>query len=130
VKLPLKQRSISTPREVRSGDLFTDPARIKEYHVGAEVQKDRQVGSPITFKGEWEDKSSEDKGEILAFEPERKIAYSQWKSRWTSTRGRPASPCACPDLQGGATDDDRANREEYEKNWKQMLDGLKKTTQR
>ena len=32
-------------------------------------------------------------------------------------------------LEGGATDEDRANREHYEKNWKQMLDGLKTTTE-
>jgi len=32
-------------------------------------------------------------------------------------------------LEGGATDEDRANRDDYEKNWKQMLDGLKKTTE-
>jgi hypothetical protein len=32
-------------------------------------------------------------------------------------------------LDGGATDEDRANREHYEKNWKQMLEGLKKTTE-
>ncbi len=33
-------------------------------------------------------------------------------------------------LQGGASDEDRANREHYEKNWKQMLDGLKEATER
>jgi hypothetical protein len=33
-------------------------------------------------------------------------------------------------LQGGATDEDRTNREEYEKNWTQMLEGLKQTTER
>jgi hypothetical protein len=42
---------------------LTDPARIKEYYLGAEVQTDWQVGSPITFKGEWDGKSFEDKGE-------------------------------------------------------------------
>jgi uncharacterized protein YndB with AHSA1/START domain len=32
---------------------LTDPGRIKEYYLGAEVQTDWQVGSAITFKGEW-----------------------------------------------------------------------------
>src|SRR5207248_11804729 len=41
---------------------------------GAEVQTDWQVGSPITFKGEWNGKSYEDTGESLAFEPERTFA--------------------------------------------------------
>ena len=38
---------------------LTDPDRIKEYYLGAEVQTDWQVGSPITFKGEWDGKSYE-----------------------------------------------------------------------
>jgi hypothetical protein len=60
-----KQRSTSMPREARCCDRSPDPERIKEYYLGAEVQTDWQVGSPITFKGEWEGKSYEDKGEIL-----------------------------------------------------------------
>src|SRR5437868_459322 len=57
---------------------LTDPATIKEYYLGADVQTDWQVGSPITFKGEWDGKPYEDKGEILVFEPERKLAYSHF----------------------------------------------------
>jgi uncharacterized protein YndB with AHSA1/START domain len=125
---------------------LTDPAKIKEYYLGAEVQTDWQVGSPITFKGEWNGKSFEDKGEILAFEPERKLAYSHW----SPMGGKPDAPenyhvvevtlteragtthvtLHQSNLEGDVTDEDRANREDYEKNWKQMLDGLKKTTER
>ena len=125
---------------------LTDPERIKEYYLGAEVQTDWQVGSPITFKGEWEGKSYEDKGEILDVEPERKLTYSHW----SPTGGKPDSPenyhvvditlddrdgetqvtLRQSNLRGGATDKDRANREHFEKNWKQMLDGLKQTTER
>jgi uncharacterized protein YndB with AHSA1/START domain len=125
---------------------LTDPARIREYYLGAEVQTDWQVGSPITFKGEWNEKSYEDKGEILVFEPERTLAYSHW----SPTGDKPDAPenyhvvevtlderegmthvtLRQSNLEGGATDEDRANREDYEKNWTQMLKGLKKTTER
>jgi uncharacterized protein YndB with AHSA1/START domain len=124
---------------------LTDPEKIKEYYLGAEVQTDWQVGSPITFKGEW-DGRYEDKGEILEVEPERKITYSDW----SAMGGKPDTPESYhvvdiklddrdgathvtlhqSNLRGGATDEDRANREHYEKNWKQMLNGLKKTTER
>jgi uncharacterized protein YndB with AHSA1/START domain len=124
---------------------LTDPAKIKEYYLGAEVRTDWQVGSPITFKGEWEGKSYEDKGEILVFEPERKIAYSHF----SPLGGKPDVPenyhvvevelderdgtthvtLRQSNLEGGVTDEDRANRENYEKNWKHMLEGLKKTTE-
>lgn len=124
---------------------LTDPQKIREYYLGAEVQTDWQVGSPITFKGEWEGRSYEDKGEILAFEPERKLAYSHW----SPMGGKPDAPenyhvvevtldernggtrvtLRQSNLEGGATDEDRANREDYEKNWTQMLEGLKRTTE-
>ncbi len=125
---------------------LTDPERIKEYYLGAEVQTNWQVGSSITFKGEWDGKSYEDKGEILEVEPERKLSYSHW----SPTGGKPDAPenyhvvtvtlddldggthvtLRQSNLQGGASDEDRANREHYEKNWKQMLDGLKEATER
>jgi uncharacterized protein YndB with AHSA1/START domain len=125
---------------------LTDPGRIKEYYLGAEVQTDWQVGSPIAFKGEWDGKAYEDKGEVLVVEPERKLAYSHW----SALSGKPDSPenyhvvevtlderdgktrvtLHQSNLAGGATDEDRANREHYEKNWKQMLRGLKQVTER
>jgi uncharacterized protein YndB with AHSA1/START domain len=125
---------------------LTDPARLKQYYLGAEVETDWQVGSPITFKGEWDGKPYEDKGEILVFEPERKLAYSHF----SPMGGKPDVPenyhvvdvtlderegatqvtLRQSNLEGGATDEDRANRDDYEKNWKQMLEGLKKTTER
>ncbi len=67
---------------------LTDPARLKQYYLGAEVETDWQVGSPITFKGEWDGKPYEDKGEILVFEPERKLAYSHF----SPTTGKPDAP--------------------------------------
>jgi uncharacterized protein YndB with AHSA1/START domain len=125
---------------------LTDPARIKQYFLGAEVKTDWQVGSPITFKGEWQGKPYEDKGEILVFDQDRKLAYSHF----SPMAGKPDAPenyhvvevtldgnddatrvtLRQSNLEGGVTDEDRANRESYEKNWKQMLEGLKKTTER
>jgi uncharacterized protein YndB with AHSA1/START domain len=124
---------------------LTDPNRIKQYYLGAVVETDWQVGSAITFKGEWEGKAYEDKGEILVVEPERKLAYSHW----SPLGGKPDTAANYhvveialderddrthvtlrqSNLEGGATDEDRANREHYEKNWTQMLEGLKKTTE-
>jgi uncharacterized protein YndB with AHSA1/START domain len=124
---------------------LTDPEKIERYYLGAKVQTDWQVGSPITFKGEWNGKSYEDKGEILEVERERKLIYSHW----SGMGGKADAPenyhvvavtlddrdggthvtLRQSNLQGGATDEDRANREDYEKNWKHMLDGLKKTTE-
>ncbi|MGH8957755.1 MAG: SRPBCC domain-containing protein [Acidimicrobiia bacterium] len=53
-------------------DALTDPKKIEDYYLGAAVATDWQVGSPITWSGEWKGKSFADKGEILVVEPERR----------------------------------------------------------
>lgn len=61
-------------------DSLTNPARIKEYMFGTETTCDWQLGSPISFKGEWEGKPYEDKGIITAIEPLRHVQYSYWSN--------------------------------------------------
>src|SRR3989442_10144144 len=73
--------------------LFPYTTLFRSY-LGAEVETDWQVGSPITFKGDWEGKPYEDKGEILVFEPERKLAYSHRSEEHTSEiQSRPHLVC-------------------------------------
>jgi uncharacterized protein YndB with AHSA1/START domain len=55
-----------------------DPEMVKRYMYGAEVQSDWQVGSPITFTGEWDGKPYTDKGTILEIIPERVLSFSFW----------------------------------------------------
>jgi len=61
-------------------DALTKPNLIKQYLFGTEVRTDWQVGSPITYKGEWEGKTYEDKGKILQIEPERLLVSTFWSS--------------------------------------------------
>ena len=50
----------SNPAEV--WDALTDPEKIRQYYLGADVTTDWKVGSPITWRGEWEGKTYSDKG--------------------------------------------------------------------
>jgi uncharacterized protein YndB with AHSA1/START domain len=61
-------------------DALVNPDKIKHYLFGTETSSDWQPGSPITFKGEWEGKSYEDKGTILEIEPPHLLKYSYWSS--------------------------------------------------
>jgi len=61
-------------------DALVNPEKIKHYLFGTQTSSDWKVGSPITFRGEWEGKSYEDKGTILAIEPPRLLKYSYWSS--------------------------------------------------
>jgi len=46
-------------------DILTDNDAFGEVMFGSEIVTDWAVGSPILFRGTWEGKSFEDKGEIL-----------------------------------------------------------------
>jgi uncharacterized protein YndB with AHSA1/START domain len=115
---------------------LTKPDLIKQYMFGTEVTTDWQVGSPITYKGQWEGKTYEDKGKILQIEP-GKLLVSTF---WSSLSGLPDVPENYNTVryelstEGGSTrltitQDNNATQEEAdhsEQNWNMVLDGIKK----
>ncbi|MGW7682090.1 SRPBCC family protein [Kribbella sp. NPDC054772] len=62
----------------RVWEVLTSPEQLKELWFGAVVETDWQVGSPITWTGEWEGKPYQDKGEILAVEPGRLLRLTHF----------------------------------------------------
>ena len=122
-------------------EALTDPKLIPKYFMGAKVSTDWQVGHPITFTGTFKDKPFEDKGKIITITPETEMSYSHW-SPLSGTEDVPDNyhvvHIALADadngtkvtleqsnLNGEVTDADRANRDDYEKNWNSVLQGLK-----
>jgi uncharacterized protein YndB with AHSA1/START domain len=61
-------------------EALTNPSTIKKYLFGTDTKTDWKVGSPIMFEGQWEGKSYQDKGTILANEKEKLLSYSYWSS--------------------------------------------------
>jgi len=61
-------------------DALTKPELVKKYFFGTMVNTDWQVGSPITFTGEWNGKAYQDKGEILEIEKGKHVMYTYWSS--------------------------------------------------
>ena len=57
---------------------LTDPEQIKEYMFGSQVVTDWKQGSPIVWRGEYEGKKYEDKGEIVEIEPERRLKVTHF----------------------------------------------------
>jgi uncharacterized protein YndB with AHSA1/START domain len=117
-------------------DALVNPQTIKQYMFGTTVVSDWQQGSSITWKGEWKGKPYEDMGKILRIEPRRLLQYSHY----SALSGLPDTPenhhTVTIELstQGSQTrvslsQDNNANedaREHSEKNWKMMLEALKK----
>lgn len=56
--------------------VITDAHALGELMMGATIETDWQVGSTITWSGEYQGTSFADKGEILQAEPERKLVYT------------------------------------------------------
>jgi len=59
---------------------LTDPEIVKRYFFGTDLKSDFKKGSRITFSGEWEGKTYEDGGEILAIDPPKLLKYTYWSS--------------------------------------------------
>lgn len=59
---------------------LTDKSMIKQYFFGTETITDWQQGSPILFRGTWDNVEYEDKGYILKIVPNNLIRYSYWSN--------------------------------------------------
>jgi uncharacterized protein YndB with AHSA1/START domain len=117
-------------------DALTKPDQIKQYLFGTEVTTDWQVGSPITYKGEWKGKAYEDKGKVLEIEPGKRLV----STFWSALAGLPDTPENYKTVgyelspEGDRTkltitQDNNATQEEAteaEQNWRTVLDGIKK----
>jgi len=127
--------SINAPVD-KIWDALTNPELIRQYMFGTNVISDWKEGSPIIWKGEWEGNKYVDKGVILKLEPERLIRYSHF-SPLSGQQDLPENYHTVTiglSVKGKQTfvsllQDNNATekvREHSEKNWKIILDGLKK----
>ncbi len=104
---------------------------------GTDAVSDWKVGSPITYWGEWNGKTYEDKGTILELVPERLFVSTYWSSM--SVSGLPDTPenykkvawKLQPEKNGirlTVTQDNNASEAEKnhsEENWKMVLKKIK-----
>ena len=74
------------PQEVWAA--LTTPEIIKTYFFGADVETDWREGSPIRFRGDWQGKKFEDKGEVKQVAPQRRLTFSHW----SPLSGQPDQP--------------------------------------
>ena len=59
-------------------DAMTNPAKIRIYLFGTEADTDWKVGSPISFRGEYEGRVYKDKGNVLESIPNKLLKYNYW----------------------------------------------------
>ena len=71
------ETDIRAPRS-KVWQALTDPDQIQKYMFGSRVETDWKPGSTIVWKGEYEGKKYEDKGEILEVENERRLKMTHF----------------------------------------------------
>ena len=115
---------------------LTDPDQIKEYMFGSQVETSWEVGSPITWNGEYEGRPYQDKGEVLTYDEPRELSVTHY-SPLAGQDDKPENYHTLvytldekrrKDAASSLSQDNCADEQEAEQfsaNWQQMLDGLK-----
>ncbi len=119
---------------------LTEPELIKKYMFGSQVETDWQQGSPIVWRGEYEGKAYEDKGEILEIEQNRRLKITHF-SPLSGQEDVPDNYHTLVyeiDENGDTTrlslsQDNNASEEEADKatgTWEMVLAGIKEVVER
>jgi len=123
----------------RVWEALTDPDEIAKYMFGSRVDTDWQPGSAITWKGEYEGKAFEDKGEILEVVPDRRLKMTHY-SPLSGEEDVPENYHTLTYVLDGHDDhthvllsqDNNSSAdaaEHSQANWEKMLAGLKATVE-
>lgn len=121
-------------------DALTDPEQIRKYFFGTEVETTWEEGTPIRWRGEYDGKSYEDKGEIVECVPGQRLVVTHF-SPLTGQEDRPENYHSVSyeltdrgdrthlSLQQDNNPDEQAAAES-QANWETVLHGLKELVER
>jgi uncharacterized protein YndB with AHSA1/START domain len=121
-------------------EALTDPNVIRKYFFGAEVDSTWEPGTPITWSGEYDGQSYQDKGEVLECVPGQRLRMTHF----SPLSGQEDKPENYHHLTYEITDHgdhthlslkqdnnaDEAARDASQKNWVFVLNGLKECVER
>ena len=118
---------------------LTDPDQVSRWMVGTEVSSDWRVGSPITWRGEMDGRSYEDKGEILAVDEPTRLSMTHYSPLMGQADEPENYHTVTYDLaaEGDSTvvrlsqdgNESAEQAEQFSANWQSMLDALKSTVE-
>ena len=127
----------ATPERVWAA--LTEPEQIATYMQGSKVTTTWEIGSPITWDGEYDGRAYQDKGEVLTYDEPRVLSVTHY----SPMMGQPDDPENYHTLvytltaEGDGThleltqdgNDSEEQAEQFSANWQGMLDGLKATVE-
>ena len=114
---------------------LTEPEQIAAYMYGSQVATTWEVGTPITWDGEYDGRAYQDKGEVLTYDEPDVLSVTHY----SPMMGQPDEPENYHTLvytltaDGGGThleltqdgNDSEEQAEQFSQNWQSMIDGLK-----
>ena len=127
----------ATPERVWAA--LTEPEQIATYMQGSKVTTTWEIGSPITWDGEYDGRAYQDKGEVLTYDEPRTLSVTHY----SPMMGQPDEPENYHTLvytltaEGDGThleltqdgNDSEEQAQQFSANWQGMLDGLKATVE-
>jgi uncharacterized protein YndB with AHSA1/START domain len=128
------QKTINAPLE-KVWEALTKSEIVKQYFFGTDLITSWEVGKPIIFQGEWEGQKYQDKGEVLEYKHNQRLAYS-YLSNWSGKEDLPENYLwVCYEVTTKATgteltihqsnyDEERAKHSEG--NWASIVDEMRK----
>ena len=119
---------------------LTDPEEIKQYLFGTKTKSDWKIGSPITYTGEWEGKSYEDKGVIVDLKP-GELLHTTYFSSMSGKEDKPENyanviyqiiPSGKQTVLSITQDNnaDEKSRDHSKQNWKMVLQSFKELVEK
>ena len=127
----------ATPERVWAA--LTEPEQIATYMQGSKVTTTWEIGSPITWDGEYDGRAYQDKGQVLTYDEPRVLSVTHY----SPMMGQPDEPENYHTLvytltaEGDGThleltqdgNDSEEQAQQFSANWQGMLDGLKATVE-
>lgn len=114
---------------------LTSKAGMKAYMMGADVETDWRPGHPIIIKGEVNGRGYRDHGEVRSYDPGHSFSYTHQSGRGgpvhlvkfeLMSNGPDTYVTVKQSNENGTSEPDRHRREEYERTWSRMLEGVEK----
>jgi uncharacterized protein YndB with AHSA1/START domain len=114
---------------------LTDPARVADWMMGAQVSTDWRVGSPITWRGEMGGRPFEDKGEVLEVDAPNRLSVTHYSPLMGQADAPENYHTIVYTLSGGDGpttlaltqdgNDSAEQAEQFSATWQGMLESLK-----
>ena len=80
-QLKIQYKSIIKAPLEKVWEALTSPEIVKQYFFNTDLVTTWEIESPIYFQGEWEGQKYQDKGKVLEYEHNKRLAFSYLASR-------------------------------------------------